>query len=304
MAEKKYGHLVKPITYNRVEGDGPPEYTAAMRGPALEGFNAGFVHGFRRTAGPWGGHLAVSHVHPYNETMLFAGIDYDHPNELPAKLTVGMGAEGEVHTLDRPTVVVCPAGTPHGPIATESVEKPYIFMAVVCNAVRQSEDVALHGETDGHRYDDLVQAFEFRWLKRENSGNADWMTGWSGERSEGFKLNFTWAFHTGVGPFHTHDPHVHPNDEILVFVGTDADRPDYLGAEVEIFMGEEMESHVFDTPTVVIAPAGLVHCPLVVRRVDRPWNFTAICLNNSHDTTWLGGDPDVPNRYAHPPRRE
>jgi hypothetical protein len=304
MAEKKYGHLIKPITYNKVEGEGAPEYTAALRGPALEGFNAGFVHGFRRTAGPWGGHLAASHVHPYNETMLFAGVDYDHPNELPAKLTIGLGEEGEVHTIDKPAVVVCPAGTPHGPIATESVDKPYIFLAVVCNAVRMSEDVATHGETDGHRYDDLVQPFEMRHLKRENSGNADWMTGWSGERRQGFKLNFTWAFHTGVGPFHTHDPHVHPNDECLVFVGTDPDRPDYLGAEVEIFMGEEMESHVFDTPTAVVAPAGLVHCPLVIRRVEHPYNFTAICLNNSHDTTWLGGDPNVPNRYAHPPRRE
>ena len=304
MADKKYGHLIKPITYRRTEESGQPEYTGNLRGTTLEGLNGGFVHGFRRNPGPWGGHLAVSHVHPYNETMLFTGIDYDHPNELPARLTVGLGPEGEIHTLDKPTVVVCPAGVPHGPIASPSVEKPYAFLAVVCQGERMSDDVELRGETDGHKYDGLVQPYEMRYLKREGSGNADWMTGWSGANQEGFKLNFTWAFHTGVGPFHTHDPHVHPNDEVLVFVGTDADRPDYLGAEIEVFMGEEMESHVFDTPTAVVAPAGLVHCPLVVRRVDRPWNFTAICLNNTHDTTWLGGDPNVPNRYAHPPRRE
>ena len=304
MAEKKYGHLVKTIEYRRVDEGGEPEYTGAMRGPSLEGFNGGFVHGYRRNPGPWGGHLAGSHYHPYNETMLFSGIDYDHPNELPATLTVGMGEEGEIHTLDKPTVVVCPGGVPHGPIAAERVDKPFIFLAIVCNDVRISEDVTLHGETDGHKYDDLVQPYEMRWLKREGSGNADWMTGWSGTGREGFKLNFTWAFHTGVGKFHTHDPHVHPNDEILVFVGADIDRPDYLGAEIEIFMGEEMESHVFNKPTVVIAPAGLVHCPLDVKRVDDPWMFSAICLNNTHDTTWLGGDPGEPNRYAHPPRRE
>ncbi len=105
---------------------------------------------------------------------------------------------------------------------------------------------------------------------------------------EGFNLNFTWAFHTGLGKWHEHDPHVHPNDEALVFVGLDPDNPDYLGAEIEIAMGKEQEIHVFDTPTVVVAPGGLVHCPLITRKVDKPYSFSAISLNTEHKTTWLG----------------
>jgi len=73
-------------------------------------------------------------------------------------------------------------------------------------------------------------------------------------------------------------------------VGLDPDNPDYLGAEMEIRFGEEQEVHVFDTPTVVIAPKGVVHCPLITRKVEKPYGFTAICLAHEHDTTWLGGD--------------
>ena len=71
-------------------------------------------------------------------------------------------------------------------------------------------------------------------------------------------------------------------------MGLDPERPDYLGAEIEIAMGKEQEKHVFDYPAVIIAPAGLVHRPLITRRVDKPYAFSAISLNAEHQTKWLG----------------
>ena len=64
-----------------------------------------------------------------------------------------------------------------------------------------------------------------------------------------------------------------------------------FGGEVVFYFGEEMEKHVFNTPTVVIAPKGLVHCPLITRKVEKPYSFTAICLNTEHETKWLGAKP-------------
>jgi hypothetical protein len=84
------------------------------------------------------------------------------------------------------------------------------------------------------------------------------------------------------------DPHVHPSDEALLFVGCDPKRSGYLGAEIQIEMGQERETHVFDYPAVVVAPVGFVHCPLITRKVEKPYIFSAICLNTTHDTTWLG----------------
>jgi hypothetical protein len=53
-------------------------------------------------------------------------------------------------------------------------------------------------------------------------------------------------------------------------------------------MGKEREIHVFDYPAVIAVPAGFVHCPLITRKVEKPYIFSAICLNNEHETTWLG----------------
>jgi len=173
------------------------------------------------------------------------------------------------------------------------VDKPYGFLAISLDAEDKTTELTKRGKAFplANKYGELITRMEMRDLKRKKGGNADFMGFWSGKKTEGFKLNFTWAFHTGLGIWHEQDPHVHPNDEALVFVGLDPENPNYLGAELEIAMGEEREIHVFDTPTVVIAPKGLVHCPLITRRVDKPYAFTAICLNNEHDTKWLGVKP-------------
>jgi hypothetical protein len=38
-----------------------------------------------------------------------------------------------------------------------------------------------------------------------------------------------------------HGPHTHKDPELLVALGTDPDNPKALGAEIELFMGTEME---------------------------------------------------------------
>jgi hypothetical protein len=70
-----------------------------------------------------------------------------------------------------------------------------------------------------------------------------------------------------------HGPHAHPNSEILGFFGINPDDPFDLGAEIELCMGEELEKHTFTESTLVYIPPGLVHCPLVYKRIDRPFIF-------------------------------
>jgi hypothetical protein len=63
--------------------------------------------------------------------------------------------------------------------------------------------------------------------------------------------------------------HSHPHDEILLFMGTDPYDIQYLGAEVEIILGEEMESHLITKTSGVFIPQGLKH-NLVYRKVEKP----------------------------------
>jgi hypothetical protein len=126
----------------------------------------------------------------------------------------------------------------------------------------------------------------------QGSGNADklvWLNG--KEHLEGMNLNFTWGFYSGLGDWHTGvDPHIHPYPECLVFVGLDPTNIDYLGAEIEIAMGEELETYTFNTPTVVVVPAGFPHCPVVTKKVTNPkgFGFYLISLGAEPSTTWMG----------------
>jgi chaperonin GroES len=123
-------------------------------------------------------------------------------------------------------------------------------------------------------------------------GNADkivWLNG--RDHLEGLDINFTWGFYSGIGDWHTgQDPHVHPYPECLVFVGLDSANLNYLGAEIEIYLGKEQEVYSFDEPTVVIIPGGLPHCPLITKRVFSPkgFGFFLASLGANPETTWMG----------------
>ncbi len=70
------------------------------------------------------------------------------------------------------------------------------------------------------------------------------------------------------------EPHTHDYDEIIAFIGTNHDDPYDLGAEVELWLGDE--KHIINKTSLVFIPAGLQHCPLTFLRVDRPvFHFTS-----------------------------
>jgi hypothetical protein len=87
------------------------------------------------------------------------------------------------------------------------------------------------------------------------------------------------AYKTGITGLST-KPHVHNYDEAVFFIGTDPAHLDDLGAEVEMSIGApgKEEKYIFDKPTVVVAPKGLYHCPIVTRKIDKPYVCMAVSL--------------------------
>jgi hypothetical protein len=67
--------------------------------------------------------------------------------------------------------------------------------------------------------------------------------------------------------------HSHDFDMYLFFLGFDPDNMGDLGAEIEMYFGEEGEKHIINSPTSVYIPKGQVHCPLNFKRVDKPILF-------------------------------
>lgn len=74
--------------------------------------------------------------------------------------------------------------------------------------------------------------------------------------------------------------HIHEFDEVIAFFGTNFEDPDDLCGEIEFCL--DGEKHVFTKSVIVFIPKGMKHCPLIIRRVDRPiFHYTA-GLGESH----------------------
>jgi len=70
-------------------------------------------------------------------------------------------------------------------------------------------------------------------------------------------------------------PHVHETDEIIGFFGNNPDNPYDLGGEIEMWI--EDEKHILTKSALLFVPANMKHCPLILRRVDRPiFHFTTV----------------------------
>ena len=123
------------------------------------------------------------------------------------------------------------------------------------------------------RYSHLIKPLPVRKFDRDWA-NATQLVWLMGKDLNDFEVNFAWGAYKKVGNWHDWvkggGSHTHPYDEVLVFVGHNTDDLTYLGAELEMTMGEEQEKYVFDKASYVIVPKGMVHCPISALRVDKP----------------------------------
>ncbi len=88
-----------------------------------------------------------------------------------------------------------------------------------------------------------------------------------------FHMNCSWFLNASETTENC--PHVHDTDEIIGFFGSDPNNPYDLGGEVEIWL--EDEQHLLTRSALIFVPAGMPHCPLILRRIDRPiFHFTVV----------------------------
>jgi hypothetical protein len=323
LASRIYGHLIKPLSIGRTnKGDPKAARNTFNSGPGnatqkvwlngrdhLEGMNLNFAWGFYNGLGQWHGRQDL-HVHPYPECHLFVGLDPANINYLGAEIGCQLGEENEPYTFAEPTVVIVPAGLPHGPTVTRDIFSPKGFASYMVALGAEPETTWLKKNTTNvssiARYAHFVkplrpfQLTEGGKIKasrfkpeqlaqriEENKsnkmmlgpGNADFLTWLFGSDLGGLGVNMDWGFFSKPGLWHRGvGAHLHSVDEVLVYVGTDSSNFDYLGAEIEIDLGQEHERYVIDKPSVVVLPAGVAHGPIVTRWVDRPYAFFSINL--------------------------
>jgi hypothetical protein len=70
--------------------------------------------------------------------------------------------------------------------------------------------------------------------------------------------------------------HTHTHDELLIFRGMELhDLRNSFDAEIDLWIGEEMEKHTITSTTVVFIPKGVQHAPLNFRAIRKPVLFHA-----------------------------
>jgi mannose-6-phosphate isomerase-like protein (cupin superfamily) len=104
----------------------------------------------------------------------------------------------------------------------------------------------------------------------------------------GATMNMGWQLF--VRPFQLEkEPHTHKSDEYLIFLG--GQLPDLFSsfeAEIDFWLGEEMEQYLITRPTIIYIPAGLQHCPLNLRKIVKPVLFSALLLTPKFTKTMNG----------------
>jgi hypothetical protein len=326
MAANKYAHLIKPMSEHRIDKAKPkkgkpkvfftlPEYdeqATALGGKDLEGMNLSLHYRFKTKLGDW--HNGRDpHVHPYPEVQYFVGLDTANVNYLGAEVEVCLGEEQETYTFAEPTAVIIPAGVPHGPNNTKRIYSPKGYGCVTAMLTAGSKPQWLndsHPAPSKGKYAHLLKPFKPHIVTERGKlnpnrftgkapaappsgfklgpGNADHLAWFFGDELEGLNINMDWGFFSKPGLWHRGvGAHTHPVDEVLVFVGVDPADMNYLGAEIEIDLGKEHERYIINKPSVVVVPAGMPHCPIVTRWVDKPFGFFSINLAGKSESTYI-----------------
>jgi hypothetical protein len=149
------------------------------------------------------------------------------------------------------------------------------------------------------KYDNLVKTLSFR--PGMGGANAKELAFVGGEELGGMELNFVVGVYDQLGDWAPNrGAHDHPFDECLLFFGYDDENLDYLGADISLCMGKEQEKHYFSVPTVVAAPRGMPHCPLVTEKVYKAFGHfhLALAAKYSGGPVPLEGMTDG-NKYTH-----
>ncbi len=79
-----------------------------------------------------------------------------------------------------------------------------------------------------------------------------------------------------------HGPHEHKAVEAVLHIGTNPKDPLDLGGEVWFTLGPEAEKHVITQSCLVYLPAGFIHSPWVIARVDRPFVIVTVQQETEH----------------------
>jgi len=150
------------------------------------------------------------------------------------------------------------------------------------------------------KYGHLIKQLTFR-EGTMGKANAREMAFMAGDDLAGFNLNFILGVYNQTGDWAPgRGAHTHSFDECLIFFGYDDDDLGYLGSDMELSLGKELEKHHFSVPTVVVARGGMPHCPLITMKVHKPFGHFHLALSPNYTAAPVKPEGKTDGaKYAH-----
>ena len=221
-------------------------------------------------------HGAEAHKHDVDEIIGFFGNDPKDPYNLHGEIEIWL--EDQKFLITRTAMVFLPAGMNHCPLYIKRVDRPIFHFSTVTGSkyIQQKMDETRKPGADYSKYvvTELKIPPEKEAIAEAYSKYATRILWLDENVVEGaFHMNTAWYLNAAATLEST--SHVHDTDEIIGFFGNDAAKPYDLGGEIEIWL--EDEKQVITRSAMLFVPAGMKHCPLILKRVDRPiFHFTTV----------------------------
>lgn len=225
------------------------------------------------------------HIHPFDELFTFFGTNFDDPHDLGGEVEFWL--EDQQFVFSKSCLVYIPAGMKHCPLQFRKMDQRMFHFSMGSTQKYEATVIEGSGEYAGQ---DLSKYFvyqekpnlelpEYRHdIPRDVAHRVVYL---DSEVVPGanFYAEAVWFWPGKRPPPQPGDepgvkPHSHPFDEMIGFFGTDENDIHDLCGEVELWI--EDERYLIDKSFVAFIPAGVVHCPLNITRIDRPiFHFTA-----------------------------
>jgi hypothetical protein len=264
MAKTKYGkHLIKADIMAK-EGEVPVFRFSA----AEHGVDASWVLLPVTTLKPSAEDLPT-HKHAFHQFITWFGADPKNISEFDAEEFTCLGAEQERHIVNTPTIQNLPSGTPHCPGGWLKVEKPVYHLDIFFAPEYKKTDITVldvpRKQTTGNKYDKhLIKAP----IGPAKNGPPIQTLHFSAAE---YGVDAGWFVVPVLQPRVMEDkPHKHDFHQFFCYLGSNPRNLEEFDAEIEVYLGEEGEKHTITTPTVLHITPGLVHCPMIYKKVKKP----------------------------------
>lgn len=232
------------------------------------------------------------HSHDFEEWMIFLPNNASEPQDFNAEIEISFGEEGETHKIDTSAVVFIPKGLAHSGVTFKKVGKPVMYATIYLAPDYISKPVSMKTQSaGGTKYGKYVlrkPVGDPRPLPTEKWGVhvSEKTCSGLGEYNANFNFLSILGGHMLPDP-----PHDHTCDEMLFLVPASFENWPELGGEVYIGLGENWEPQIITTAAVLAVPKGVAHCPVFMKKVDKPFYWGHMIPVSSYQSSEF--DPDA-----------